>query len=387
MQRKILMTRFPYESQLSGEEWHTINLAEQLRMRGNEVFFMGSDPILLEELSKRGFTTFKKWGSKPPVTTFRLIIFTLFLFQWVMLNLWIGLLYIKFSKRIDTLYCLSFTEKLLLTPLGLLLGMKVIWMEHARLGRWFFKNPWTLVYMLWARWVEVVFVSEMSTTPLGLKFLKNKEVITNGIDLSHFEPLPPGSIPSRSIFTGHKIPQTAEVVGTVARLSKDKGLDYFIKAAAEVLKTQPTIHFVIAGKGEEHENLKALIAKLGLNDSIHLLGEMTRKQIVNLYQLLEIVVLPSSEHDPFGLVAAEAAAMRKPLIVTDVCGIASELTHKKDAIIIPAKDEKALATSITHLLAHIDLKDSIAAAAYETAHAKFSLKAMAQKYEELINRP
>lgn len=381
---KILITRFPYESQLSGEEWHTIKLAEKLRQRGHEIFFMGSCEILLKEMRQRGFFVKKVWGSKPPVTIGQLILFTI-TSPLIFLNLAHALFIFKRAKRIDVLYCLSFTEKLLLTPVAKLLGIKtIIWMEHARIGRWLTGNPWLPVYKLWSHFAKVIYVSRQSARAATFLPENLKHVIINGIDLKEFTPAGQNEKPSRSVFTGHRIPETAALIGTIARLSKDKGLDYFIRAAHEVLTQDKHVHFVVAGKGGEREKLNNLIIKLGRQENIHMLGELNRKQTIELYKLLDIVVLPSSLHDPFGLVAAEAMAMKKPVIVTDMCGIADELKREHDAIVIPSKNEHTLARAILRLLANPDIKDTIAANARRTAEQKFSEEKMIATYEKLL---
>lgn len=383
---KILITRFPFESQLSGEEWHTIKLAEKLRQRGHEIFFMGSCTILLKELHSRGFFVKKVWGSKPPVKIGRLIIFTL-LSPIIFLSLSRAMIAIKFSKQINVLYCLSLTEKLLATPIAKLLGIKtIIWMEHARVGRWLTKNPWLSIYKLWSSFAKVVYVSRQSARAAEFLPENRKHVITNGIDLKEFTPAGANEKPSRSVFTGHRIPKTAALVGTIARLSKDKGLDYFIRAAHEVLTQDKNIHFVIAGEGGEREKLNNLIVELGRQENIHMLGELNRKQTIELYKLLDIVVLPSSLHDPFGLVAAEAMAMKKPVIVTDVCGISDELQHEHDAIVIPPQNEHDLAGAISRLLSRPDIRDVVAANARRTAEQKFSEDAMISSYEQLLGK-
>lgn len=372
---KILITRFPYESQLSGEEWHTIKLAERMRERGHEIFFMGSCKILLKELRDRGFYAKKIWGSVPPVTLVHLAIFTL-ISPLIFLNLARTLFLMRRDKGADVLYCLSLTEKLLLTPVAKLLGVKkIIWMEHARIGRWLTENPWLPVYKLWSHFAEIVYVSRRSADAASFVPKRRKHVIVNGIDLKEF---------MSDDGNERRIPAQSETVGVVARLSKDKGIDYFIRAAHEILSRRKNVHFMIAGRGAERENLENLISKLGLEENIHMLGELNRKQIMELYKFLDIFVLPSSLHDPFGLVAAEAMAMGKPVVVTDVCGIADELKREHDAIIIPPEDERSLARAIMRLLANHDLRRTIAQNARRTAEQKFSEDKMIESYEKLL---
>lgn len=375
---KILITRFPYESQLSGEEWHTIELAERLRKKGHEVFFMGSDHILLSELEKRGFKVRKIWGGRPPVTLKQVFIFTL-LSPFIFINLGLALISFKLSHNISILYSLSLTEKLLLTPLARLLRMKVIWMEHARIGRWLLKNPFFNTYKLWSSFAQVVFVSKQSEA--FMPWIKNKHVIINGIDLKEFHTK---KYPSRHFLSHLKIEKDEKLVGVIARLYKDKGLDYFIKAAPQVLAVYPNTKFFIVGKGPEREALRELIKNMGLERKCHMLGELERKEVVDFLNIIDVFILPSSLHDPFGLVGAEAMSCGKPLIVTGVCGIVDELSHLKDSIIIPEKNETAIANAMIYLFSNPDKMKELSKNALITSKEKFSIEEMVEKYEKLF---
>ena len=101
------------------------------------------------------------------------------------------------------------------------------------------------------------------------------------------------------------------------------------------------------------------------------------------YQSLDIFILPSRDHDPFGLVAAEAMLCGIPVIVTDACGIAGYLTDGTDALVVKADDAAALAEAISSLRDPA-VRKQIAERGQKTAQEKFSLGKMVDRYENLF---
>ena len=103
----------------------------------------------------------------------------------------------------------------------------------------------------------------------------------------------------------------------------------------------------------------------------------------DFYRSIDVLVLPSRENDPFGLVAAEAMSVGTPVIVTDQCGIAGYLEDGMDAVIVKADSVEELKKGIVRMM------DSAARARLGTsgksvASQKFSLESMINGYECLL---
>jgi glycosyltransferase involved in cell wall biosynthesis len=107
------------------------------------------------------------------------------------------------------------------------------------------------------------------------------------------------------------------------------------------------------------------------------------KDLGEFYRSIDVLVLPSRENDPFGLVAAEAMSIGVPVIVTDQCGIAGYLRDGLDAVIVKANDEEALRAGIIKML-DADLRAKIAEHGKQTAQEKFSVERMIEAYEKVI---
>jgi glycosyltransferase involved in cell wall biosynthesis len=107
------------------------------------------------------------------------------------------------------------------------------------------------------------------------------------------------------------------------------------------------------------------------------------RDLETFYAGLDIFVLPSSDHDPFGLVAAEAMARGIATVVTTACGIAASLEHGKDALIVEAGSESDMESAIRSLL-DAATRERIAAEGLITARTCFSLERMTDAYEEAM---
>ena len=134
-------------------------------------------------------------------------------------------------------------------------------------------------------------------------------IIPNGVDLSRFE----GVAAARA---GRR-PVGGPVVGAVANLRPWKSIDVLVRAAAELVKSHPTITFQVAGEGEMRSELEQLIASLGLQDRFQLLGTVT--DIPAFLANLDIAVLCSqTEGAPNSIMEYMVAGL--PIVVTAVGG-------------------------------------------------------------------
>lgn len=383
---RILFTRFPLESRFGGAEVQTLSLMNGLKERGHDVAFLGSCPVMLRESANIGVPTTVLDIGAPPVTKFGAISF--FWRRRGMQKKLEEAISRSGDSRIsapDTIVMLSLSEKLLLTPAALAQGIRVIWLEHDRVGRWLTSNPWLAELRNLSRLVTTVVVSELSRKiylDLGWDE-KTVVAIPNGIDEKRLEVRRPkaevqSDDASFALHTSHFR------IGTVARLSADKGVDVLIQAVADLPQTDLTI----VGTGSEEGFLRRLITDMTARESAHEQRVRLHRTVDDLgafYRSLDVFVLPSREHDPFGLVAAEAMLCRTATVVTDACGIASSLQNGIDALIVPANDAGALKNALRSL-EHSAQRAAMADAGKRSAQERFSLKTMIDAYESMLKK-
>lgn len=144
---------------------------------------------------------------------------------------------------------------------------------------------------------------------------------------------------------GRQIPEDSTLIGTVAELTKNKGLTHLIDAAnrVKIQDIRHKIQVIVIGEGEERNKLQNQIHTLGLKDSVALAGFIPNA--ARYLKAFDIFVLPSiKEGMPYTLLEALHAGV--PIAAAAVGGVPDAITHQKNGILVPPKDPKALAEAI-----------------------------------------
>ena len=152
------------------------------------------------------------------------------------------------------------------------------------------------------------------------------EVVYNAIDL---DDLPPHTYDRRTYnYVEDLKSQGYTVFGSITRLTVQKGLAYFVRAAARALEVHEKLAFVLLGTGEQRDELIELAAELGISDRFIFGGFVRGKQWRDAYHLLDGFVM-TSVSEPFGLTALEAAHHDTALLISKQSGVGEILQHVK----------------------------------------------------------
>lgn len=194
---------------------------------------------------------------------------------------------------------------------------------------------------------HVIAVSNFTRKILIEKYHIEKQkisVVHNGL-------LPP-IISSEKVTFSKKRP----VVVFMGRLTIQKGTEYFLRVASEVLKEVPEVLFVIAGNGDMYHELLFKNAGNHLSASVLFSGFIRGVQKEKLLRRADVFLMPSLS-EPFGLVALEAAQMNTPVIVSKTSGVKEVLpsaiqvdfwdTEKMTNEVIKLLDDKRYASAIS----------------------------------------
>lgn len=149
------------------------------------------------------------------------------------------------------------------------------------------------------------------------------DVIYNAIDVASFND---GYIYDFSTYTYLEALKAEgyTIVSTVTRFTIQKGLTHFVKAAARASEKYDKFAFLLAGDGEQRDELIALAADLGISDKVFFTGFIRGKQWRDAYSVSDIFVM-SSVSEPFGLTALEAAHHDNALIISKQSGVGEVL--------------------------------------------------------------
>ena len=163
-------------------------------------------------------------------------------------------------------------------------------------------------------------------------------VIENGIDIDRFK----NALPLKIEEICGKLARNIRLVCMVGRFSEQKDQATLIRAIA---KCPPEVHLLLVGEGPLKQTCMDLANELALGDRVHFLG--FRQDVDRIYKTSDIVVL-SSHWEGFGLVAAEGMAAGKPVIASDVPGLAEVVGGA--GILFQAGNSTELASAINQLL-------------------------------------
>jgi len=106
-------------------------------------------------------------------------------------------------------------------------------------------------------------------------------------------------------------------VGQLGKFHRWKNLDLLLKALVLVKREIPDVKLIVIGGGDLKEYEK-LSKNLGLENNVEFLGFVSKKELIDAYKKVKILVLPSSKSEAFGIVILEALALGTPVVVSKV---------------------------------------------------------------------
>ena len=137
-----------------------------------------------------------------------------------------------------------------------------------------------------------------------------------------------------------------KIVTFLGRITMQKGPEYFIEAAHQVIRRTDNVHFVMAGTGDMMEKMIRRAARLGISDRFHFTGFLKGDDVFEMFRMSDVYVMPSVS-EPFGISPLEAMMTDVPVIISKQSGVAEILTH---AIKVDFWDINAMADAIYGIL-------------------------------------
>jgi len=210
-------------------------------------------------------------------------------------------------------------------------------------------------------------------------------VIRNGLDLSRFTP--GGADPTLRRELG--VPDGAPMVAMLSRLSRKKGVEDFLDAAATVTARFPEARFLVIGDTIDHDGpqyrreLEDRAARLGLGKRVIFTG--FRLDVPRLLAAVTISVLPSLSEGLSNTIL-ESMAAGAPVIATRVGGSPEALQDGVDGLLIPPRDPAELSRAIGWVLQHPEAARELGRRARIRVAEEFSLQRMIRETECLYAR-
>ena len=186
-----------------------------------------------------------------------------------------------------------------------------------------------------------------------MKKLTNKFVhlIPFGVDINKFSP--------------QKSKSTEKIkIGTIRTLSEKYGVEYLIRAFAEVRKKHKNIQFEIVGDGPLRSFLENLTLELGIENNVTFYGYVNQnssfEQYINILGSLDVfAILSILDSETFGVAAVEASACGIPVLATSVGGLPEVIDAEKTGIIVAPKNVEETAKALDRLISDENLRNEM----------------------------
>lgn len=213
-------------------------------------------------------------------------------------------------------------------------------------------------------------------------------VIRNGLDISRYthRHRAPGL---RQEFS---LPSHARLVTMLSRVDPQKGVEYFLRAAARIRHRCPDAYFLVVGdaytanhgvlgRDETYwRQIKRSVTELGLQDHIRFTG--MRSDIPELLSEADVSVLPSLS-EGISNTLLESMAAGAPVVATSVGGTPEVIEDDEHGLLVPPRDAQALADAVCAVLENPWLAERLSAQARLRVENVFSLERMVQANQDL----
>jgi phosphatidylinositol alpha-mannosyltransferase len=205
-------------------------------------------------------------------------------------------------------------------------------------------------------------------------FPASYDIIPNGIDLEQFS----ATVPPIEMFCDDKLN-----ILFVGRYEKRKGLRHLLAAYKQVKEEVPNTRLIIVGPGNR-EHYEKLVNKVNLRDVVFA-GYVSNEDLPSYYNSCHLFCAPATGEESFGIVLLEAMAAAKPIVASQIEGYASVLSHGVEGILVPPKDEQALAQALIRLLSDSSLRQEMGARGKQKVE-EYSWQNIAQRLQQYYGR-
>jgi len=178
------------------------------------------------------------------------------------------------------------------------------------------------------------------------------------------------------------------VIGTVKKLRKRYGVDYLIKAFAQLEKTDQydNLELMIVGGGPKKEELIKLSKELNIQKKVKFVGRVSPEEVPDYLNKFDVYcALSINDSESFGVAIIEASAVELPVVVTNVGGLPEVVKNNKTGFIVPPKNHKAAFRAIKKLVDNKDLRIKMGREGRKYAEDKYEWKDNAMLMSDLYD--
>ena len=177
------------------------------------------------------------------------------------------------------------------------------------------------------------------------------------------------------------------IFALVGRISRWKGQMLLLDTFHELIKTHQNIKLVYIGSAppnQEHflDSLKEKIAEYDLNKNVEIIP--FQENINRLWQSIDVAVVPSTEPEPFGMVAIEAMMAKKPVVAANHGGLMEIVVHNETGFLVEPNNKITLKEALEKLINNPELRTNFGEKGFQRAIENFSIENYVQKIEDIL---
>lgn len=238
------------------------------------------------------------------------------------------------------------------------------------LGRWIFTD------LLYNRLLAVS--QSVANTLIKCGVPKRKiTVVHHGTDVGEFERT---TLPAESVRGELGLTDGDVAVGIVGRIAQEKGHRFLYEAMGRLRSDLP-VRAVVVGDGPDAESSRAYVHEHGLDGRV--IFSPFRTDVNNIFNALDIVVVPSTWEEPCSAVIQQAMALSRPVIGTRTGGTPEMILDGETGLLVAPSDSESLADGIARLAADRDLRLNMGIAGRARVEQYFSLNVMTDKIVDI----
>jgi glycosyltransferase involved in cell wall biosynthesis len=179
------------------------------------------------------------------------------------------------------------------------------------------------------------------------------------------------------------------LIGLIGRINRLKGHQTLLEAFAALEKDYPMARLVFVGSPPPGQDvylndLTERIEHYGLGDKVKLVD--FQQQVFPIFEAMDIVTVPSTEAESFGLVAVEAMLAARAVVASDIGGLPYIIDEGQNGLLCTPGDANSLAVQLRKLLDDPALRAQLGQSAKQKAQTRFSLQRMCGDFEEFYTK-
>lgn len=176
-------------------------------------------------------------------------------------------------------------------------------------------------------------------------------VIPNGIDLDWWQ---------RPVKPIERFSDGRPNVLFLGRLEQRKGLKHLIRAFRLVRQEIPRARLIVVGEGRLRAGFERYVWRHDLEGDVFFAGFVPAEERRRYFATCDVFCAPSTGQESFGIVLLEAMACGKPIVASNIAGYREVLTNRREGLLVPVKDQDAMAAALVELLSNSARREELA---------------------------